>query len=651
VLVIPDLPAQSASLRRLLATAVAALAGAALIAVWLSQAKWQALLLQRWIYPAGLATAEALAAIGVSVFLHQLSRRLLRSAEASPDLATHLVLGLPLFGTLAFLVGLVSTAPAPMAAALALPAAGGAVIFWRRHPGISLGGAPGLTGFAAWGVLAIAAGVALLWATLPPATIDEVAYHLAVPKTWVLEGRALELPLLANSYFPFGVESAHLPALSLLGDRGALSAHLVHLAVTVAVLVLVVRWVSARASLGAGLLAAAALATPPALVTSAGLVWNEWPLLGASLILFFALERFAREEAQPATLALAVAAGMLTKYTFAPYAAALFTGALVLQRGKRPLLRALLLAAVAGGALGSVFYLRNLVWTGDPFAPFLKPLAPEVSHFSRAGSTAELLRRYLYDPQMMDESIGATLVLPVLVLVPAIGWLARDRFLRTASAVLAVATLLILRTGPSARLLVPFLASLAVVGVVALEQVPLRRVFRTLILAAAGFQVLEAAFFLSTFGPSSILQRAPDGGPRLAPKAFLAQRTENFHPAIDWINAALPLGSRVLVVGLHRLYWFSRPARGGGNFDGPRVAAYLGAESPVRLREKLRRDGITHVAIFKTLIKVGDAPLQGYPAESRTVFSPRGLALLREALAGGAKSIGSDAVAELYRLE
>jgi hypothetical protein len=306
---------------------------------------------------------------------------------------------------------------------------------------------------------------------------------------------------------------------------------------------------------------------------------------------------------------------------------------------------------VAGGALGSIFYLRNLVWTGDPVAPFLQPLAPEVSHFNSAGSVADLLRRYLYDARMIDESIGATLFLPALVLVPAIPWLARQPFLRAASAAAALATLLTLATGPSARLLLPFLAPLALVGVLALEQVPLRRVFRTLILVAAGLQVFEAAFFLNTFAPFSILQKAPDGGPRLAPKAFLAQRTENFHPAIDWINAALPPGSRVLVVGLHRLYWFSRPARGGGNFDGPRVAAYLDAESPVRLREKLRRDGITHVAIFKTLIKVGDAPPQGYAAESRTVFSPRGLALLREALAGGAKSIGSDAAAELYRLE
>ncbi len=550
------------------------------------------------------------------------------------------MLGLPLFGTLAFLVALFSTGRAPMAAVLAVPAAGGAAVFWRRRVALSLDGAPGLAGAAACGLLGIAAGVALLWATLPPATIDEVAYHLAVPKTWVLEGRALELPLLANSYFPFGVESAHLPAISLLGDRGALSAHLVHLAVTVALLVLVVRWVTARAGLGAGLLAAAALATPPALVTSAG-----------SLILFFALERLDRDEAGPATLALALAAGLLTKYTFALYAAALFAAALLLQRKKPPMLRALVVAGLLGGALGSLFYLRNLVWTGDPVAPFLRPLAPALSHFNNADGFVDLLRRYLYDPQLIDESIGATLFLPILILLPARPWLARQPFLRTAGAALALAMVAMLGTGPSARLVVPFLAPLALAGVIALEQVPLRNAFRALILIAASVQVLEAAFFLETFAPFSIFQRAPDGGPKFAPKSFLSHRPENFYPAIDWIDDALPAGSRVLVVGLHRLYWFSRPARGGGNFDGPRVAAYLDEESPARLREKLRRDGITHVAIFKTLIQIGDAPPEGHRAEGRTMLSQRGLTLLREALTGGAKSIGSDAVAELYRLE
>ena len=564
--------------------------------------------------PAALAAAEVLAAIGVSALLHAVLRRALPFAQ--PRLSTHLIVGLPLYGTLVYLVASWSTAKAPMAVALALPALAGAVavaLQGVRRPSFAPAGP---LGFAACGLLGVVFTCALLWATLPPATIDEVAYHLAVPKSWVLDGRVTELPLIATSYFPFGVESAHLPALALLGDVGALTAH---------------------------------LATPPALMTSAGLAWNEWPLLGIALVLFFSLEQLAREgEPQPAcTAALAIAAGLSTKYTFVPFAAAALLGAAFLLRGR---LRTLALVAGWGGVLGSAFYLRNLLWTGDPVAPFLQPLAPAAGHFNGAAGLVELLRRYVYDANLIDESIGATLFIPALILLATLPWAAR--FVRLMTAAIGAATLLLLASGPSARLIVPFLAPLALMGVVALDQLPLRRLFHALLLGAAMLQVAEGMFFLNTYAPLAILQRGPGGGPQLAGKAFLAQRPENFFPAIDWIDAKLPAGSRLLVIGLHRLYWFSRSVRGGGNFDGPRVVAYLDAESPARLRERLRRDGITHVAVFKTLLQVSDEPArEGFKVESRTVLPPRLRTLLHQTLDSGAKSIGEDKVAELYRLE
>ena len=642
------MPAKGWSVRGpVLPAAGAALLCAALIAAWLSGADWQVLLLRRWMLPAALAAAEILAAVGVSALLHALLRRALPFAQ--PRLSTHLIVGLPLYGTLVYVVASWSTAKAPMAAALAVPALAGAVTVALRGVRWPSFAPAGTVGLVACGLLGVVFTCALIWATLPPATIDEVAYHLSVPKSWVLDGRVTELPLLATSYFPFGVESAHLPALALIGDLGALTAHLVHLALTAAVLVLVVRWVAARASMGAALLAATAIATPPALMTSAGLAWNEWPLLGIALVLFFSLEQLAREgEPQPVcSAALALAAGLSTKYTFVPFAAAALLGAAFLMRGRR---RTLFLAAVSGGVLGSAFYLRNLLWTGDPVAPFLQPFAPATGHFNSARGFFELLRRYLYDANLIDESIGATLFIPALLLL---GGLPRaGRFVRAMTAAIGAATLLVLASGPSARLMVPFLAPLTLMGIIALDRFPLRRLLVSLLLGAAALQAAEGIFFLNTYAPLALLQKGPGGGPVISGKSFLSQRPENFFPAIDWINARLPAGSRLLVVGLQRLYWFSRPVRGGGNFDGPRVAAYLDAETPEQLRERFRRDGITHVAVFKTMLQVGDQPAgEGFKAESRTVLTQRQLALLRATLLGGAQSIGEDQAAELYRLE
>ena len=643
---VPTILEQAKPSPRWIATAAAVLC-ALLLAAWFAGADWQVLLLRRWALPAALAGAEILAAIGVSALLHALLRRALPGT--APRLSTHLIVGLPLYGTLVYAAASWSTAKAPMAVVLAVPALAGAVAVALRGVRWPSFAPAGLLGFASCALLGVVFTCAIVWATLPPATIDEVAYHLAVPKIWVLEGRVVELPLIATSYFPFGVESAHLPALALLGDVGALTAHLVHLALAAAVLVLVVRWMAARASMGAALLAAAAIATPPALMTSAGLAWNEWPLLGIALVLFFSLEQWAEADGPPpaCSVALALASGFSTKYTFVPMAAAALLGAAFLLRGR---VRTLAIATGCGGVLGSAFYLRNLFWTGDPVAPFLQPLAPAAGHFNSARGFIDLLRRYVYDPNLIDESIGATLFIAVLLLLVALP--KSGRFVRVMTVTIGAAALLVLGGAPSARLVVPFLAPLALMGIVALDRLPLRRLFQSLLLVAASVQAAQGIFFLDTFAPISLLQKGPGGGPQLSGKAFLAQRPENFYPAIDWIDARLPPQSRLLVIGLHRLYWFSRPVRGGGNFDGPRLAAYLTADDPAQLRARFRGDGITHVAIFKTLLQVGDGPAgEGYRAESRTVLTQRQLAVLHAALDFGAKPIGEDKVAELYRLE
>jgi hypothetical protein len=83
---------------------------------------------------------------------------------------------------------------------------------------------------------------------------------------------------------------------------------------------------------------------------------------------------------------------------------------------------------------------------------------------------------------------------------------------------------------------------------------------------------------------------------KLSDDAYLQQARPSF-AAVNWLNRTLPRDSRTLVVGLNETYWFEREVRGGGNFDSPRISAYLTANTPEALRERLRRDGITHVAI------------------------------------------------------
>jgi len=88
---------------------------------------------------------------------------------------------------------------------------------------------------------------------------------------------------------------------------------------------------------------------------------------------------------------------------------------------------------------------------------------------------------------------------------------------------------------------------------------------------------------------------------RLAGQSSDGQSVQTERPStttIAALDAALPPDSRTLVIGLTGTFWFQQRVRGGGNFDGPRVSAYLETPTPEALRDRLRRDGITHIAVI-----------------------------------------------------
>src|SRR5437764_252087 len=151
---------------------------------------------------------------------------------------------------------------------------------------------------------------ALIAAQAPPSSLDELAYHLAVPWTWVKEHRAIDLPLISHSYFPLGIESADLPLLTILGQlAGGIASHFLHLGAALAATAMLFRLSRGNA------LALAAIVTTPALALIAGWSLVDWPLIGICAILVLALD-----DGDAATISISIAAGLLTKYTFIPFA-------------------------------------------------------------------------------------------------------------------------------------------------------------------------------------------------------------------------------------------------------------------------------------------------------------------------------------------
>ncbi|HKR62857.1 MAG TPA: hypothetical protein VJZ00_03930, partial [Thermoanaerobaculia bacterium] len=95
-------------------------------------------------------------------------------------------------------------------------------------------------------------------------------------------------------------------------------------------------------------------------------------------------------------------------------------------------------------------------------------------------------------------------------------------------------------------------------------------------------------------------------------------------------------------------YWFTRPVRGGGNFDSERLSRYLDLATPEALRERLRKDGITHIAVLTVPPPTSDAK----KTEERQVhLTPAAQRMLSQTLDRYASSVTSRGNAALFTLK
>ena len=468
------------------------------------------------------------------------------------NLPLDFLIGYPLLGTACFLVGLVKVNVWTMGAVVGTAAVSAAALAASRRQGGGAGGTParqpaGTPALRSFGMLfvVLVLGCGLVAALALPSTPAELTHHLAIPHTWVLEGRVVELPLLAQSYRPLGIESADLPALALLGPRGGgVASHVLHWLAAVAA-----TWLIARRT--QSWLMTAAIVTTPALAIVAGWSFLDWPLLG----LFVAM----LEDDEPSA---ATAAGLLTSYVFVPFAALVWA-----LRRTRP--RWIVLA-------GLIFYLRS-------FPPFLG-----------LGDRELALADFIFAPGFVEEALGASIVTMPAFASGAIG---------VGSVLLAVALFFL---GPSARVLVPYLAVASLSGAPALK----KRWIAVVVTIAVALQTIVAVTFVN--------------------KAML-------HTEVAWLNQTLPGDARTLVVGTSETYWFTRRVRAG---DGPRLSRYLDVPAPEALRARLQEDGITHVAVIAA----------GKDEERQMTISPAAQRMLAVTLDRYAASVTSRGDVTLFTL-
>ncbi len=229
-----------------------------------------------------------------------------------------------------------------------------------------------------WGLVGISAVLLLLdlvGALAPPNAIDSLIYHMAVPKQYVDSNRVFEIPYNIHSYLPFNMEMLYSVGLLLYNDVVAKLFHFFSgILIVLAILGLGIRYFNRTTALFA---ATIFLSLP--LTTL--LITTAHTDLGATLFftlsLFALMTYFQRREARWALLA-GVFAGLTvgTKLQPAFFVAALsafYLGKLVFEsqwRTRREYLHwGIFIAAIV--LIGSPWFVKNLVYTGNPVFPHL----------------------------------------------------------------------------------------------------------------------------------------------------------------------------------------------------------------------------------------------------------------------------------------
>ncbi len=238
-------------------------------------------------------------------------------------------------------------------------------------------------------------------ALLPPVEWDEVAYHLAIPKLFVLNQGIIWLPGMLQSNWPLEMEMLYTFSL-LLGSESL--AHLIvwlSMGLTGLALLLAGRRFF---SLNVGLLAAAIYSATPMVVRLSGTALVEIPLSFFSLLALYCLLLWNRDRSRRSWILSAIFGGLAasTKLVGAviPLLLGLFFLAVMIWGQRATLVGAARWFITYGFialAVAAPWYLKTWYFSGNPFWPFAWEYLGGSSWDSQG---SEYLFQFLYLPNM-----------------------------------------------------------------------------------------------------------------------------------------------------------------------------------------------------------------------------------------------------------
>jgi hypothetical protein len=468
---------------------------------------------------------------------------------------------------------------------------------------------------------AAVSAAAFLAALTPPSWLDELVYHLGVPKTYMRAGGMVEIPGNFYSYFPMQVEMVYLWCLTILG---APAARLVNF---MAVILAALAVYSLARRLGAGksaVLAGVLFLTLPvcAWVQMVASV-DGWCALTLACAAIAFLEYHSTGKAKWLILSgFALGAFAASKYTGFYFVA---LGFVVLMIRDMKVAAPIRLSALGRWALFGAaallpvapYLVRNLLWTGNPLYPFffggkgLSALDMEglEFHFNDFGSFGlDGILKYLLAPWNFSihanyvSEPGMGIIGPAFLFLGLAAILARKSPIVLAAVLAGLGALLLWAAGTlQARFLLPPLAILAPALAAAVGRAGIDKIFfKTAVFFCIIFILMNSAMTMAYVSNLHVL--APAAG--LETEAEYQRKVVDAAGAYQFINEHTKPGSRVLLLHMGaNLYLLERDSVAETIIENRRMKKVLAdSPTPEKVRESLVKDGITHIAMYNQAV-------------------------------------------------
>ena len=500
-------------------------------------------------------------------------------------------------------------------------------------------------GWGAMTLFLLLAAVALCGVFAPPTLTewDSIAYHLADPKIYVQAHRILYLPWEDHSNFAFNLEMCYTFGLLL---HSVPLAKLFHFACGVGLVCAAYRLGSLLLSARIGLWGALLLASSPLVFWEAGTAYVDLAVSFYATLTLLALAHGvrAKNDAWFGLGAVLMGLTLSTKGTALGILALLTVGLLVWRlrerRGTAHSIRFVLLWAAAALAVGSPWYLKSFVNTGNPVYPLFFSIfggrdwsasAAAASGAWNAGfgaghglaglvlvpwnltmallpghvafTTGANLPQHWAFNDYQTPLMTVTPLLLAVVFVPLGLRSPAPAAVKVLSAYALASLLLWFATQQHVRYLLPLLPVLCLLAGWALDRALAEGLWAGRALAALA--ACSAAFSLFIGGQFLASQLPVDVG--AVSRDAYAAHGDPAYPAMQYINTRLPAGSKVVFYGNPLGFYCDKPYLWGEPGHSTYVTG-TGPQTPEDLRQRLTGLGVTHILVNTAYFPLSPGP-------------------------------------------